>query len=32
MQNLKSDNEKLLADARLERDAMIKEAREIKEK
>ena len=32
MQNLKSDNEKLLAEARLERDAMIKEAREIKEK
>lgn len=32
MQNLKSDNEKLLADARLERDAMMKEAREIKEK
>ena len=32
MQNLKSDNEKLLAEARLERDSMIKEAREIKEK
>jgi F-type H+-transporting ATPase subunit b len=32
MQNLKSDNEKLLADARLERDAMMKEAREIKDK
>ena len=32
MQNLKSDNEKLLAEARLERDTMIKEAREIKEK
>ena len=32
MQNLKSDNEKLLADARAERDTMIKEAREIKEK
>ncbi|MDI9256138.1 MULTISPECIES: F0F1 ATP synthase subunit B [Flavobacterium] len=32
MQNLKSDNEKLLADARLERDTMMKEAREIKEK
>jgi len=32
MQNLKSDNEKLLADARLERDAMMKDAREIKEK
>lgn len=32
MQNLKSDNEKLLADARQERDTMMKEAREIKEK
>lgn len=32
MQNLKADNEKLLAEARLERDSMIKEAREIKEK
>lgn len=32
MQNLKSDNEKLLADARAERDALMKEAREIKEK
>ena len=32
MQNLKSDNEKLLAEARAERDAMMKEAREIKEK
>ena len=32
MQNLKSDNEKLLADSRLERDAMMKDAREIKEK
>jgi F-type H+-transporting ATPase subunit b len=32
MQNLKSDNEKLVAEARLERDAMMKEAREIKEK
>ena len=32
MQNLKSDNEKLLADARTERDVMMKEAREIKEK
>lgn len=32
MQNLKSDNEKLLAEARLERDNMMKEAREIKEK
>ncbi len=32
MQNLKSDNEKLLAEARAERDALMKEAREIKEK
>ena len=32
MQNLKPDNEKLLAEARAERDAMMKEAREIKEK
>jgi F-type H+-transporting ATPase subunit b len=32
MQNLKSDNEKLIAEARLERDAMMKEAREIKDK
>ncbi len=32
MQNLKSDNERLLAEARAERDTMIKEAREIKEK
>lgn len=32
MQNLKSDNEKLLAEARTERETMIKEAREIKEK
>ena len=32
MQNFKSDNEKLLAEARAERDLMIKEAREIKEK
>ena len=32
MQNLRSDNEKLLAEARLERDNMMKEAREIKEK
>ncbi|MEM0541455.1 F0F1 ATP synthase subunit B [Flavobacterium sp. j3] len=32
MQNLKADNEKLLAEARLERDAMMKEAREIKDK
>lgn len=32
MQNLRSDNEKLLAEARLERDSMMKEAREVKEK
>lgn len=32
MLNLKSDNEKLLAEARAERDLMMKEAREIKEK
>lgn len=32
IQNLKADNEKLLAEARAERDIMIKEAREIKEK
>ena len=32
MHNLKADNEKLLAEARAERDLMMKEAREIKEK
>ncbi|MDI1317605.1 F0F1 ATP synthase subunit B [Flavobacterium sp.] len=32
MQNLRSDNEKLLAEARLERDSLMKDAREIKEK
>jgi len=32
MQNLKADNQKLLAEARAERDMMIKEAREIKDK
>ena len=32
MQNLKSDNEKLLAEARAEREIMLKDAREIKEK
>ncbi len=32
MQNLQSSNEKLVAEARAERDAMMKEAREIKEK
>ncbi|CAN5267254.1 F0F1 ATP synthase subunit B [soil metagenome] len=31
MQNLKSDNEKILAQARNERDMMMKEAREMKE-
>lgn len=30
--NLKADNQKLLDEARVERDSMIKEAREIKEK
>jgi F-type H+-transporting ATPase subunit b len=32
MLNLQSSNEKLVAEARAERDAMMKEAREIKEK
>lgn len=32
MQNLKADNEKLLAEARAERDNMLKEAREMKDK
>lgn len=32
MQNLQSDNEKLLKEARAEREGMLKEAREIKEK
>jgi len=32
MQNLHADNEKLLQEARLQRDAMLKEARELKEK
>lgn len=31
MENLKSDNEKILKEARAERDGMIKDAREIKE-
>lgn len=31
MQNLKADNEKLLAEARAERDNMLKEAREMKD-
>lgn len=32
MQNLKSDNEQLLMQARAERDGILKEARELKEK
>lgn len=32
MENLQADNEKLLHEARLEREAMLKEAREIKNK
>lgn len=32
MHNLQADNQRILQEARLERDAMIKEAREIKEK
>lgn len=32
MQKLRADNEKLLAEARLERDSLMKDAREIKEK
>ena len=32
MEELNSTNEKILADARLEREAIIKEARAIKEK
>lgn len=32
MENLQADNQKLLQEARLERDAMVKEAREIKAK
>lgn len=32
MQNLKADNERILQAARAERDALMKEAREIKEK
>lgn len=32
MQNLKSDNERILQEARLERDILLKEAREMKEK
>ncbi|GAA4309921.1 F0F1 ATP synthase subunit B [Pontixanthobacter gangjinensis] len=32
MQNLKSDNEQLMKEARAERDAILREARELKEK
>ena len=32
MQNLKSDNERILKEARAERDTMLKDAREIREK
>ncbi|AMD84693.1 ATP synthase F0 subcomplex B subunit [Capnocytophaga haemolytica] len=32
IQNLKADNERLLAEARAERDVMLKEAKEIKDK
>jgi F-type H+-transporting ATPase subunit b len=32
MHNLQADNQRILQEARMERDAMIKEAREIKEK
>lgn len=32
MQNLNADNEKLLQEGRLQRDSMLKEARELKEK
>jgi F-type H+-transporting ATPase subunit b len=32
MQNLQSDNQRILQEARLERDAMLKDAREMKEK
>ena len=32
MQNLQADNQRILQEARLERDTMLKEAREIKEK
>ena len=32
MQNLQSDNQRILQEARMERDSMMKEAREIKEK
>ncbi len=32
MQNLQADNQRILQEARMERDAMLKEAREMKEK
>ena len=32
MQNLTADNERILQEARIERDALLKEAREMKEK
>jgi F-type H+-transporting ATPase subunit b len=32
MQNLQADNQRILQEARIERDAMLKEAREMKEK
>ena len=32
MQNLQADNQRILQEARLERDALLKDAREIKEK
>jgi len=32
MQNLQSDNQRILQEARMERDALLKEAREMKEK
>lgn len=32
MKNLKSDNDKILAEARAERDAMLKEGRELRDK
>ena len=32
MENLQSDNQRILQEARLERDVMLKEAREMKEK
>ena len=32
MQNLQADNQRILQEARLERDTMLKEAREMKEK